>query len=96
MLNIIIVFGSLVCAVFYVFVVPLKLKKNKISNSKNIFEYFVENDSGYAWSRTKERKKSYKIKMNKTLNSKKIKRRCSATEFSSATSEKAFSNKKKN
>ena len=63
MIFYIIIFFSLLCAVFYVFVVPYKLTKKKIEIQPNIFESFVENDEGYIWSTSSERKKSYKDKI---------------------------------
>ena len=56
---------SLITFVF-VFFVPFYLKKNAdvIKPTKNIFDKFVENDHGYPWSRSKERKDSYQDKLN--------------------------------
>ena len=63
MISYIIILFSLLCAVFYVFVVPYKLTNKKIEIQPNIFESFVENDEGYIWSTSSERKKSYKDKI---------------------------------
>ena len=63
MISYIIIFFSLLCVVFYVFVAPYKLTNRKIKIQPNIFESFVENDEGYVWSRSSERKKSYKNKI---------------------------------
>ena len=63
MIFYIIIFFSLLCAFFYVFVVPYNLTNKKIEIQPNIFESFVENDEGYIWSTSSERKKSYKDKI---------------------------------
>ena len=60
-----IIIFTILCTVFYVFIAPFKLSKRKIKIKPNIFESFVENDEGYVWSRSSERKKSYKNKLEK-------------------------------
>ena len=63
MVTLTIIVFTVLCAVFYVFIAPYKLSKRKIKVQPNIFESFVENDEGYVWSRSSERKKSYKNKI---------------------------------
>ena len=65
MVTLTIIVFTVLCAVFYVFIAPYKLSKRKIKVQPNIFESFVENDEGYVWSRSSERKKSYKNKIKK-------------------------------
>ena len=38
---------------------PYYLNSKDIKKNKNIFDNFVDNDHGYAWSMKKERKESY-------------------------------------
>ena len=45
--------------IIFVFFMPYYLKSKNIEKNKNIFDNFVDNDHGYAWSMKKERKESY-------------------------------------
>ena len=65
MFEFLVIFFCLFCTTFYIFVVPSKLRVKELKKTKNIFEEFVDKDSGYIWSITSKRKKSYKDKMIK-------------------------------
>ena len=65
MLEYIVIFFCLFCTAFYILIAPLKLRFKEQKKRKNIFEEFVDQDSGYIWSITSKRKKSYKDKMIK-------------------------------
>ena len=65
MFEFLVIFFCLLCTTFYIFVVPSKLRVKELKKTKNIFEEFVDKDSGYIWSITSKRKKSYKDKMIK-------------------------------
>ena len=65
MFEFIVIFFCLFCTTFYIFVAPSKLRVKELKKTKNIFEEFVDKDSGYIWSITSKRKKSYKDKMIK-------------------------------
>ena len=65
MFEYLVIFFCLLCTTFYILVVPSKLRVKEIKKRKNIFEEFVDKDSGYIWSITSKRKKSYKDKMIK-------------------------------
>ena len=65
MFEILVIFFCLFCTTFYIFVAPSKLRVKELKKTKNIFEEFVDKDSGYIWSVTSKRKKSYKDKMIK-------------------------------
>ena len=65
MFEYLVIFFCLFCTTFYIFVAPSKLRVKELKKTKNIFEEFVNNDSGYIWSITSKRKKSYKDKMIK-------------------------------
>ncbi|MFL3008896.1 MAG: hypothetical protein ACJZ14_05915 [Candidatus Neomarinimicrobiota bacterium] len=65
MFEYLVIFFCLLCTTFYILVVPSKLRVKEIKERKNIFEEFVDKDSGYIWSITSKRKKSYKDKMIK-------------------------------
>lgn len=67
MFNILIILFCLGCTFFYFCIAPFKLKQIKPIPQDNIFEKFVKNDSGYAWSIEPERKASYKAKINNSL-----------------------------
>ena len=53
------------CATLFIFVAPYKLSKKKIRIKPNVFDSFVDNDEGYIWSTSSERKKSYKNKIER-------------------------------
>ena len=63
MFEYLVIFSCLLCTVFYILIVPLKLRAKELKKRKNTFEDFVDKDSGYIWSITSKRKKSYKDKM---------------------------------
>ena len=65
MFEYLVIFFCLFCTTFYIFVAPSKLRVKELKKTKNIFEEFVDKDSGYIWSITSKRKKSYKDKMIK-------------------------------
>ena len=65
MFEYIIIFFCLLCTTFYIFIAPSKLRAKELKKRKNIFEEFVDKDSGYIWSITSKRKKSYEEKMIK-------------------------------
>ena len=65
MFEFLVIFFCLFCTTFYIFVAPSKLRVKELKKTKNIFEEFVDKDSGYIWSITAKRKKSYKDKMIK-------------------------------
>ena len=65
MFEFLVIFFCLFCTTFYIFVAPSKLRVKELKKTKNIFEEFVDKDSGYIWSITSKRKKSYKDKMIK-------------------------------
>ena len=65
MFEYLVIFFCLFCTVFYILIAPLKLRFKELKKRKNIFEEFVDQDSGYIWSITSKRKKSYKDKMIK-------------------------------
>ena len=65
MFEYLVIFFCLFCTTFYIFVAPSKLRVKELKKTKNIFEEFVYKDSGYIWSITSKRKKSYKDKMIK-------------------------------
>ena len=65
MFEYLVIFFCLLCTTFYIFIAPSKLRVKKFKKRKNIFEEFVDKDSGYIWSITSKRKKSYKDKMIK-------------------------------
>ena len=65
MFDYLVIFFCLFCTTFYIFVAPSKLRVKELKKRKNIFEEFVDKDSGYIWSITSKRKKSYKDKMIK-------------------------------
>lgn len=50
---------------------PIMLKKKDIKIPDNKFQQFVNNDSGYAWSFTADRKEKYKNSLDIRLKSKK-------------------------
>ncbi len=51
--------------IIFVFFMPYYLKRKDIKKNKNIFDNFVDNDHGYAWSMRKERKESYLKSLDK-------------------------------
>ena len=65
MFEYLVIFFCLLCTTFYIFIAPSKLRVKELKKRKNIFEEFVDQDSGYIWSITSKRKKSYKDKMIK-------------------------------
>ena len=65
MFEYLVIFFCLLCTTFYIFIAPLKLRVKELKKRKNIFEEFVDKDSGYIWSITLKRKKSYRDKMIK-------------------------------
>ncbi len=65
MFEYLVIFFCLFCTIFYILIAPLKLRFKELKKRKNIFEEFVDQDSGYIWSITSKRKKSYKDKMIK-------------------------------
>ena len=65
MFEYLVIFFCLFCTVFYILIAPLKLRFKEPKKRKNVFEEFVDQDSGYVWSITSKRKKSYKDKMIK-------------------------------
>ena len=65
MFEYLVIFFCLLCTAFYILIAPLKLRFKELKKRKNIFEEFVDQDSGYIWSITSKRKKSYKDKMIK-------------------------------
>ena len=65
MFEYLVIFFCLFCTVFYILIAPLKLRFKELKKRKNVFEEFVDQDSGYVWSITSKRKKSYKDKMIK-------------------------------
>ena len=65
MFEYLVIFFCLFCTTFYIFVAPSKLRVKELKKTKNIFEEFVDKDSGYIWSINSKRKKSYKDKMIK-------------------------------
>ena len=65
MFEYLVIFFCLFCTIFYILIAPLKLRFKELKKRKNIFEEFVNKDSGYIWSITSKRKKSYKDKMMK-------------------------------
>jgi len=65
MLTNIIITLALICATLFIFVAPYKLSKKKIKIKPNVFDSFVDNDEGYIWSTSSERKKSYKNKIER-------------------------------
>ena len=69
----IVIFFSLITLLFVV-VAPIYLHKSgKVSPTKNIFNFFVDNDHGYPWSLDKKRIQSYKksLKDKKEISKKK-------------------------
>ena len=70
MFEYLVIFFCLFCTTFYIFVAPSKLRVKELKKTKNIFEEFVDKDSGYIWSITSKRKKSYKDKMIKYIQKK--------------------------
>jgi hypothetical protein len=72
MINILIVFLSIIITLLYVIYVPIRLKYKSIKIDDNQFQDFVNNDSGYAWSRLPERKRQYKQNLiERQINNKK-------------------------
>ena len=67
MLDVIILILSILSTIIYLVVVPVFLKNKNIEIPGNQFQEFVNNDSGYAWSLSKERKKQYRESLNKRL-----------------------------
>jgi len=65
MLTNIIITLALICVTLFIFVAPYKLSKKKIKIKPNLFDSFVDNDEGYIWSTSSERKKSYKNKIER-------------------------------
>ena len=65
MFDYLVISFCLFCTTFYILIAPLKLRFKELKKRKNIFEEFVDKDSGYIWSITSKRKKSYKDKMIK-------------------------------
>ena len=65
MFKYLVIFFCLLCTAFYILIAPSKLRAKELKKRKNIFEDFVDKDSGYMWSITSKRKKSYKDKMTK-------------------------------
>ena len=70
MFEYLVIFFCLICTVFYILIAPLKLRFKELKKRKNVFEEFVDQDSGYVWSITSKRKKSYKDKMDKYIQKK--------------------------
>tara|TARA_E500000178_G_scaffold245875_1_gene242333 strand:+ start:207 stop:443 length:237 start_codon:yes stop_codon:yes gene_type:complete len=70
MFDYLVIFFCLLCTGFYIFIAPSKLRVKELKKRKNIFEDFVDKDSGYIWSITSKRKKSYKDKMIKSFQKK--------------------------
>ena len=70
MFEYLVIFFCLFCTVFYILIAPLKLRFKELKKRKNVFEEFVDQDSGYVWSITSKRKKSYKDKMDKYIQKK--------------------------
>lgn len=58
---------SILCTIFYVVIMPFALKNKNIKVHDNQFQDFVNNDSGYAWSISSNRKKQYYHSLNKRL-----------------------------
>ena len=53
-------------ALFFAFFVPIYLRKSsKIKPTKNVFFNYVDNDHGYPWSWSQERKESFKQALTK-------------------------------
>ena len=69
-IDYLITFFCLLCTTFYILIAPLKLRDKKQKKRRNIFEEFVNEDSGFIWSITSKRKKSYKDKMDKYIQKK--------------------------
>ena len=67
MIEIAIIVFCIACAILYAFIVPAILKNKDIEIPHNQFQEFVNNDSGYAWSRSADRIKQYKQRLNKDL-----------------------------
>ena len=56
---------TFITTIIFVFCMPYYLKSRDIKKGKNIFDKFVDNDNGYAWSMKKERKESYLESLNR-------------------------------
>lgn len=67
MLNLFLLLLSIFCVIFYVFIMPFLLKNKKIKIPDNQFQSFVNNDIGYAWSRSIDRRKNYKKSIDEKL-----------------------------